>query len=279
MSLFASHLVMPLVERFADRSVMRFGLRSGMRLDILRGFACLSLLVLLAACETELFRAVPEREANEIIAILARSEINASKKLQPKTTDYQVLVDEADFASAVGVLSRYGFPRRTHENLGQIFQPSGLVPTPFEERVRLVYGISQELSNTLSRFSGITENRVHIVLPHEGRDLKHEARASIFIQYDPEFDADTLIPRIRRLVADSVDGLDSESVEVLAEPRPQILRSTPPPPRYRSVLGINVRAEDEPRMLALLAAIALVFLIVVAVLVRMNITARRPPTA
>ena len=72
------------------------------------------------------FRAVPEREANEIIAILARSEINASKKLQPKTTEYQILVDEADFSSAVGILSRYGYPRRSHENLGQIFQPSGL---------------------------------------------------------------------------------------------------------------------------------------------------------
>ncbi len=251
------------------------------RLDIVRGLACLALLVLLAACETELFRAVPEREANEIIAILARSEINASKKLQPKTTEYQILVDEADFSSAVGILSRYGYPRRSHENLGQIFQPSGLVPTPFEERVRLVYGISQELTNTLSLFSGITENRVHIVLPHEGHDLKHEARASVFIQYDPEFDADSLIPRIRRLVADSVDGLAAESVEVLAEPRPQILRATPPPPRYRSVLGISVRAEDEPRMLVLLAAIAVVFLLVVVVLVRINLTARRvpPPSA
>ena len=239
--------------------------------------ACLALLLVLSACNTELFRAIPEREANEIIAILARSEINASKKLQPKTTEYQILVDQADFASAVGILSRYGYPRRTHENLGQLFQPSGLVPTPFEERVRLIYGISQELSNTLSLFSGITENRVHIVLPHEGHDLKHEAHASIFIQYDPEFDADTIVPRIRRLVSDSVDGLSPENVEVLAEPRPQILRATPPPPRYRSVLGISVRAEDEPRMLALLAGIAVVFLVVVVVLVRMNGASRRSP--
>ena len=62
-SLFASHLVMPLVERsagqFAEWSRVRSGVRSVVRLDILRGFACLSLLVLLAACETELFRAVP----------------------------------------------------------------------------------------------------------------------------------------------------------------------------------------------------------------------------
>ena len=167
-------------------------------------------------------------------------------------------------------------PRRTHENLGNSFSRAGWCRLPLKSGAPDLW-ISQELSNTLSLFSGITENRVHIVLPHEGHDLKHEAHASIFIQYDPEFDADTIVPRIRRLVSDSVDGLSPENVEVLAEPRPQILRATPPPPRYRSVLGISVRAEDEPRMLALLAGIAVVFLVVVVVLVRMNGASRRSP--
>ncbi|MGR4000456.1 MAG: type III secretion inner membrane ring lipoprotein SctJ [Alphaproteobacteria bacterium] len=233
-------------------------------------------LLVLGGCRQELFRALPERDVNEVIAVLAQSSIDAEKVSLPKSEAFQVIVDSQDFSAAVGILSARGLPRRKHDNLGEIFQPSGLVPTPFEEQVRLVYGVSEELSETLSRFNGITENRVHIVLPHEvGRDIHHEARASVYLQYDPEFDVEILIPRIRRLVSDSVDGLESTNVEVLAEPRSQLLSATPPPLSFRTVAGIGVRAEHIWRFFALMAGMA-VMMVTMAVLLLWLLLARGP---
>ena len=234
-------------------------------------------LLVLGGCRQELFRDLPERGVNEIVAVLAQSGIAAEKVPVAKSDKYRVIVDAHDFAAAVGVLSARGLPRREHDNLGQIFQPSGLVPTPFEEQVRLVYGVSEELSETLSRFNGITENRVHIVLPHEvGRDIHHEARASVYLQYDPEFDVELLIPRIRRLVSDAVDGLDTANVEVLAEPRSQLLSATPPPPAFRMIAGIGVRSEHVWRFFALLAGV--LFLVVsLSALLAWTLIARGTP--
>ncbi|MDA8031590.1 MAG: hypothetical protein MPK62_10805, partial [Alphaproteobacteria bacterium] len=85
-------------------------------------------LLVLGGCRQELFRDLPERGVNEIVAVLAQSGIAAEKVPVAKSDKYRVIVDAHDFAAAVGVLSARGLPRREHDNLGQIFQPSGLVP-------------------------------------------------------------------------------------------------------------------------------------------------------
>ena len=179
-----------------------------------RLFAALAVVCTLAACSEELYANLDEREINAMIAALARYNIRADKIALKDS--YSLSVPTRYFADSINILSAAGYPQRKYISLNELFGKSGLIPTPFEEHVRYIYGLSEELARTVSLFDGIIEARVHIALPTAGE--KSNAKVSVFIKYDQQFDYETLIPRIRKFVTDSVEKVQFENVEVLALP-------------------------------------------------------------
>lgn len=171
----------------------------------------------LSGCEIELYRAVPEREANLMIAALDHRDIDATKKESTPEGYYSVYVSENEFSTAVELLSVLGLPRQAKKNLGELFKPSGLVPTQFEEQIRYIYGLSEELSHTIALFDGVIDNRVHIALP-DSNDKDELGRVSVYIKYDQNIDFDSLIPQIKKLISDSIGKITYNNVEVLAVP-------------------------------------------------------------
>ncbi len=176
--------------------------------------ALFAVFFLLGGCSQELYANLDEREINGMIAALARYNIRA-EKIALKD-GYSISVSSRYFADAINILSAAGYPQRKYVSLNELFGKSGLIPTPFEEHVRYIYGLSEELARTVSLFDGVIEARVHIALPGAGE--KSGAKVSVFIKYDQQFDYETLIPRIRKFVSDSVEKVQFENVEVLALP-------------------------------------------------------------
>ncbi len=168
----------------------------------------------LAGCSEELYANLDEREINAMIAALARYNIRA-EKIALKD-GYSISVSSRYFADSINILSAAGYPQRKYVSLNELFGKSGLIPTPFEEHVRYIYGLSEELARTVSLFDGVIEARVHIALPGAGE--KSGAKVSVFIKYDQQFDYETLIPRIRKFVSDSIEKVQFENVEILALP-------------------------------------------------------------
>jgi len=170
------------------------------------------ILASLAACgeRADLQTGLKDPEANEVINVLSRQGIEASKR--PTKEGVVVAVEKADISRATEILQAAGLPRRNLSNLGQVFKKEGMISTPLEERVRYIYGLSEELQYTLQQFDNVISARVHVVLPERiapGEPIQPSS-AAVFIKFHPPFDEDTMMPRIRHLVASSIPGLSGE---------------------------------------------------------------------
>ncbi|MCU5773690.1 type III secretion inner membrane ring lipoprotein SctJ [Erwiniaceae bacterium BAC15a-03b] len=176
---------------------------------LLKALFAVTLAVLLSACgdQTLLNSGLSENDANDIVAELDRYHIEAQKQVAKEGVS--VLVNRPDIERAVNILSAAGLPRKSRTNLGEVFQKSGVISSPLEERARYIYALSQEVEATLAQIDGVVVARVHVVLPERiapGEPVQ-PASASVFIKYHDTLDPDGIEPRIRRLVATSIPGL------------------------------------------------------------------------
>lgn len=212
---------------------------------IIKAFT-VALAVLLSGCGDEtLLSGLQEREANEIISALFQASIQSQKIADSKGESYAVLVRSDELPKAVAALQALGLPRKPRVQLNEIFGDGGFAPTPFEQRIRYTYGLSQELERTISLMDGALDTRVHVVIPLEesSRGRTSEASASVFLRYDDRFDTARFIPRIKQLVSDSVEGVEPSQVEILALPIRVQLREQSEIPIVR-FLGVRLHKND-----------------------------------
>ena len=184
-----------------------------------RAAVVLSLALLLAGCKTQLYTALNQQDAMEMIAILLQHGIAADRVIAKDGTS-TIEVDGGRIADAVTLLRENRYPRTDYESMGDVFKQQGMIASPTAERARYDYGLSQELSRTLSDIDGVLTARVHIVLPDNDPldgDGKPSA-AAVFIRYDQRIDVSKLLPQIKMMVADSVEGLAYDKVSVVVLP-------------------------------------------------------------
>ena len=176
---------------------------------------------LAVGCKEVLYHDLSEREINHAVSILRKYCIFAGKESAAGGV-YNLIVGSEDFTKAVMVLRSVALPARQYDNLGKLFQPSGLVPTPFEEKVRYSYGLSQEVEQTLSLMEGVLVVRAHVAMDvsSEGSNKKNDdsSRVSVYIRYDDTYDVHSLVPQIKQVVSDSVYNVNYDGVVVLALP-------------------------------------------------------------
>jgi len=201
---------------------------------------------MLTGCSREiLLRDLNERDANEIVGVLYSSSIEAQKLADAKGKAFSVEVRSSDLARAVAVLRALGLPKSPRTNLNEVFRSTGFAPTPFEERVRYLFGLAQEIERTISLMEGVLQTRVHVVTPDGASKIAdlQQAKASIFVSYDDRYDIELLVPRIRRLVSDSIEGLSPQRVEILAIPSRIDLKQVTEVP-ISKFLGVRIHKSD-----------------------------------
>lgn len=202
----------------------------------------LSSVLLLAACQSELYSGLPERDVNEMMSVLLNGGVQAEKVAVDE--GFALHVSNSDVQLALEILNANGLPRGARDSIGAVFARSGIVSSPFEERVRYVYALSEEVARTIQEIDGVLVARVHIVMPEEPAlgEPAAPSSAAVFIRTREGYDLEYLTPQIRRLVANSIEGLTFDAVTViLVEARPPAIASDRGEATLRDVLpGVQV---------------------------------------
>ncbi|HWP19164.1 MAG TPA: type III secretion inner membrane ring lipoprotein SctJ [Burkholderiaceae bacterium] len=235
----------------------RVGRSPGAAARGLRWLAALLLATALAGCKVGLYSDLQEQEANEIVATLTANGLEAHKE-RSQDGRWQVQVDEGDLALALELLRAQGLPHDRYATMGDLFQKQGLVSTPAEERMRYIYAVSQELSQTLRKVDGVVAARVHVVIPANDplSDRVRPSSAAVFIKHRPDVDLRLLAPTVKDMVAHSIEGLTHDKVSLsLFEARQAIVTPAQVERRHAPILGV-LSTEAAVTLLVLLLAAA-----------------------
>ncbi len=182
----------------------------------LRLLVTLALACALAACQMDLHTKATEADANEMLGALLAAGLSAKKQSPDNGKTWTISIDEGDAVQAIDVLRVNALPRARRATMGELFKKEGLISSPTEERVRFIFGVEQELAETVSRIDGVMVARVHIVLPNNdplSSNVKPSS-ASVFVKHQRNVDVSALVPAIKNLVLHAVEGLDYNGVTV-----------------------------------------------------------------
>ena len=181
--------------------------------------------LLLAGCdkETTLHSGLEERQANLVMAALLDAGIDCHKAPGEEGT-WNVTVVESKFADAVNLLEKAGLPRMAHQGIGEVFKKTGMISSPSEERIRFMDALAQDLAKTISGIDGVVDARVHVVLPENDPFARNALPSSAAVAIRSRWDADVtdIIPSVKGLVKNAIEGLQYEKIMVT------VFRDSPP---------------------------------------------------
>lgn len=206
--------------------------------------------LLVAGCKTDLYTGLQENQANQMLSTLLTSGIPAEKVISGKE-GFAIRVSDRDVLKSLALLDSKGLPSLHHSSINEVFQKSGIMSSPFEEKVRYISTLGDEVARTLSFIDGVIAARVHIVQPDPPQLGKTAppASAAVFIKHQAGVDLDFFVPQIRRLVSSSIEGLDYANVTVILSESVPIKSeiSARLNPTVELLPGLEVRESDTGR--------------------------------
>jgi len=105
-----------------------------------------------------------------------------------------------------------------------VFKKTGMISSPSEERIRFMDALAQDLARTISMIDGVVDARVHVVLPENDPFARNAQPSSAAVAIRSRWDADIsdLVPAVKGLVKNSIEGLAYEKIMVT------VFRDNPP---------------------------------------------------
>jgi type III secretion protein J len=176
----------------------------------------------MAACKAEhtLYTGLSQKDGNEMVSVLRRAKITAALTPEARGGTMSLSVLEANAGEAADLLGRAGLPRQKLATLQDVLPRDTWMVSPSEERARLGFAVAQELTTTLMRIAGVIDARVHVALGDRNALGQVTARpsASVLVRCNPDILFPEFVENIRKLVTNSVAGLEYDRVSVTMLP-------------------------------------------------------------
>lgn len=281
---------MPLIINAAPAATHRQGfLKSSTFSTFISTLFLLLMIPLFSSCEKQrtIVNGVEEREANEIIVLLATKGVEAEKvavisqgggggQLIPT---FDIKVSEKEAVVAMSILNNAGLPRRKSANLLQIFNNTGLVPTDTEQNIRYQAGLAEQIASTIRDIDGIINADVIISYPKEDplnpTAPKKDITASVFVKHSGVLDDPNshLASKIKNLVASSVAGLKYDNVTLIpdrarfAEMTSQRAAKNAEIPQYVRLWTVTVAKDSVTQFRLLFFSFSLLILFLIVALI------------
>ncbi len=222
----------------------------------------LVLTVVLTGCKTELYSKVEEQQGNEMLALLLEHNISSEKK-PGKDNMVSLHVDRDKLSYAVEILRKNGYPKSQFNSVKDLFKQDKLISTPFEDRTRYIYALSESIAETLSLVDGVMTARVHVVIPEEEEENRVSS-AAVFIKHNPNYDFNAHIAQIKTIVSSGIAGLSYDAVDVSLFPAQTENIVQADTHHVRNIYGLEIVTESVPKFYALI--VGLILLIILSVL-------------
>src|SRR5262249_11028934 len=110
-----------------------------------RSISLVAVLSLAACAKQELLHDLEERDANEIIVLLDRNHISASKLVDEgsggggnKGVRFKIAVGGGEANDAWRILTDNHLPRHKDNGYAEVFSTAGLIPTASEEKAKML---------------------------------------------------------------------------------------------------------------------------------------------
>lgn len=200
--------------------------------------ALLSIALLLGGCKVGLYSNLSEVDANQMLALLASNQIDASKTLD-KSGGLTLQVEKSDFVKAVEILRQNGFPRRAYRSVEELFPSGQLVTSPSQEQAKIQFLREQSLERMLGNIEGvISANAVISSLPDGDEKSGAAPSVSVLVKYTPEVNLKAFSAQIRNLIANALPGVQKERISLIVQPV-----------NYRFASSMQALPDDAPPVL------------------------------
>lgn len=192
-----------------------------------------TLVLTLTACQQqELLKGLDQQQANEVIAVLQRNNIEAIK-LDKGKEGYSIGVAQPDFAASVDWLKTYSLPSRPRMEISDMFPTDSLVSSPRAEKARLYSAIEQRLEQSLQTIEGILSARVHVSYDVDSGENSRSTKPthlSALAVYDREIDPSQTLNDIKRFLKNSFSDIEYENISVVLSRRQETQQQAPVSP-------------------------------------------------
>lgn len=193
--------------------------------NILAKLFLIGFIFMFLACEQSgIVHDLTERDANEILVLLAKNSITATKQKVEKNQEVSwiVTVSPGDQELARSILVANNLPKVRHGGLEGICKEAGLILTPKTEKCRELLAQKGEIINSLESIPGVVSADVVLNLPDkedfpDENSVQLRPTASVTIQYLSDANVKTKLTegKVQEFVANGVTGLDARDVTVI----------------------------------------------------------------